>query len=287
MVKPVLLKNIQIQGELSGTINRHGNAQRACCFLQVSPTLPSVSRAVPAGSARRLAPPPANRVPATPSPPRGRPRARRVPSTTSRVRTGGKATTRKRVTYKPVFPSPTLPGEGWAECKLRPPCSQKDFFQIHTACDGEGKVGSLRRSHTPTSTHRLSGVCVWFEQTQVLYRWVEPKICLENTSGAAALPPLGPREPCPPCNPGYRSGNDSACLPCPPGTHSDGTGGKPWLLPWQHASVAVANRGDCAYPRMHRLSRRFGAGAGLRVQMVERAAAQHEELLFQRRQLQV
>ncbi|CAG04166.1 unnamed protein product, partial [Tetraodon nigroviridis] len=224
MVKPVLLKNIQIQGELSGTINRHGNAQRACCFLQVSPTLPSVSRAVPAGSARRLAPPPANRVPATPSPPRGRPRARRVPSTTSRVRTGGKATTRKRVTYKPVFPSPTLPGEGWAECKLRPPCSQKDFFQIHTACDGEGKVGSLRRSHTPTSTHRLSGVCVWFEQTQVLYRWVEPKICLENTSGAAALPPLGPREPCPPCNPGYRSGNDSACLPCPPGTHSDGTG---------------------------------------------------------------
>uniref|UniRef100_A0A672J1D1 Si:dkey-153k10.9 n=1 Tax=Salarias fasciatus TaxID=181472 RepID=A0A672J1D1_SALFA len=88
--------------------------------------------------------------------------------------------------------------EGWAECKLRPPCSEEDYFQIHTACDSEGK-------------------------TQVLYRWVEPKICVENMTGAVELPATGRREPCPPCNPGYYNSNDSTCLPCPPGTHSDGT----------------------------------------------------------------
>ncbi|KAM6985513.1 endosome/lysosome-associated apoptosis and autophagy regulator family member 2-like isoform 2-T2 [Aplochiton taeniatus] len=87
---------------------------------------------------------------------------------------------------------------GSAECKERPPCSEKDYFQIHTACDNEGK-------------------------TRVLYRWVEPKICVENVTGAVTLPPTGEREPCPPCNPGYHNSNNSICFPCPPGTHSDGT----------------------------------------------------------------
>uniref|UniRef100_A0A665V0G9 UPF0577 protein KIAA1324-like n=1 Tax=Echeneis naucrates TaxID=173247 RepID=A0A665V0G9_ECHNA len=88
--------------------------------------------------------------------------------------------------------------EGWAECRVRLPCSEKDYFQIHTACDSEGK-------------------------TQVLYRWVEPKICVENITGSVELPAVGQREPCPPCNPGYYTSNDSTCLPCPSGTHSDGT----------------------------------------------------------------
>ncbi|XP_029598386.1 UPF0577 protein KIAA1324-like isoform X1 [Salmo trutta] len=88
--------------------------------------------------------------------------------------------------------------EGWSQCKERPPCSEKDYFQIHTACDSEGK-------------------------TQVMYRWVEPRICEENVIGAVALPPTGAREACPPCNPGYYNTNDSTCFPCPPGTHSDGT----------------------------------------------------------------
>lgn len=72
--------------------------------------------------------------------------------------------------------------------------------------------------------------CWWpllWLQTQVLYRWVEPKICVENITGAMELPATGQREPCPPCNPGYYNSNDSTCLPCPPGTHSDGTYGKP------------------------------------------------------------
>lgn len=31
--------------------------------------------------------------------------------------------------------------EGWSQCKERPPCSEKDYFQTHTACDSDGKVG--------------------------------------------------------------------------------------------------------------------------------------------------
>ncbi|XP_030628113.1 endosome/lysosome-associated apoptosis and autophagy regulator family member 2 [Chanos chanos] len=88
--------------------------------------------------------------------------------------------------------------EGWAECKERPPCTEKDYFQIHTPCDSDGK-------------------------TQTLYRWVEPKVCLENVTGAVSLPPSGEREDCPPCNPGFYTHNSSTCLPCPPGTFSDGT----------------------------------------------------------------
>lgn len=29
---------------------------------------------------------------------------------------------------------------------MRPPCSEKDYFQIHAACDSEGRVSSLRRA---------------------------------------------------------------------------------------------------------------------------------------------
>ncbi|XP_061922405.1 endosome/lysosome-associated apoptosis and autophagy regulator family member 2-like [Entelurus aequoreus] len=88
--------------------------------------------------------------------------------------------------------------EGWAECKVKLPCSEKDYFQIHTACDNEGK-------------------------TQAEYRWVEPKVCNENATDAVPLPSSGERKPCPPCNPGFYNSNDSTCLPCPPGSHSDGT----------------------------------------------------------------
>ncbi|XP_060759343.1 UPF0577 protein KIAA1324-like homolog isoform X2 [Neoarius graeffei] len=88
--------------------------------------------------------------------------------------------------------------EGWVECKEKPPCSEKDYFQIHTACDANGK-------------------------TQVLYRWVEPKVCLEDVARAVTLPPSGEKEDCPPCNPGFYMHNSSTCLPCPPGTYSNGT----------------------------------------------------------------
>uniref|UniRef100_A0A3Q1GPE9 Tyrosine-protein kinase ephrin type A/B receptor-like domain-containing protein n=1 Tax=Acanthochromis polyacanthus TaxID=80966 RepID=A0A3Q1GPE9_9TELE len=41
--------------------------------------------------------------------------------------------------------------EGWAECKVRPPCSEKDYFQIHTACDSEGKVSRTRTFHVSST----------------------------------------------------------------------------------------------------------------------------------------
>uniref|UniRef100_A0A3B4FHY3 UPF0577 protein KIAA1324-like n=1 Tax=Pundamilia nyererei TaxID=303518 RepID=A0A3B4FHY3_9CICH len=93
--------------------------------------------------------------------------------------------------------SPLFLAEGSGSCKDRPPCSMKDYFQIHTACDQERK-------------------------TQVIYKWVEPKICLENVTGAVTLPPSGEREPCPPCNPGFYNNDTATCSPCPPGTFSDG-----------------------------------------------------------------
>uniref|UniRef100_A0A3P9J1C4 MRH domain-containing protein n=1 Tax=Oryzias latipes TaxID=8090 RepID=A0A3P9J1C4_ORYLA len=152
MVKPVLLRNIQIEGV----------AYTSECF----PCRPGWFSSMPGSSS-----------------------CQPCPSNTYSVKGSSSCT---------PCPEHLYSLEGWAECKVRPPCSESDYFQIHTACDGEGK-------------------------TQVLYRWVEPKICVENITGAAELPATGQREPCPPCNPGYYNSNDSTCSPCPPGTHSDGT----------------------------------------------------------------
>uniref|UniRef100_A0A8C5FYW2 UPF0577 protein KIAA1324-like n=1 Tax=Gouania willdenowi TaxID=441366 RepID=A0A8C5FYW2_GOUWI len=152
MVKPVLIKNIQIEGV----------AYTSECFLC---------------------------RPGWFSPSPGSSSCQPCPSNTYSVKGSSSCET---------CPEHHYSHEGWAECKERPPCSERDYFQIHTACDSEGK-------------------------TQVLYRWVEPKICVENVTGTVSLPATGWREPCPPCNPGYYNSNDSTCLPCPPGTHSDGT----------------------------------------------------------------
>uniref|UniRef100_A0A8C9W3D2 Endosome-lysosome associated apoptosis and autophagy regulator family member 2 n=1 Tax=Scleropages formosus TaxID=113540 RepID=A0A8C9W3D2_SCLFO len=86
---------------------------------------------------------------------------------------------------------------GSAMCREKPACSEKDYFQIHTACDSEGK-------------------------TQIIYKWIEPKICVENVTGAMTLPPSGERKKCPPCNPGFYNNDTATCSPCPPGTFSDG-----------------------------------------------------------------
>uniref|UniRef100_A0A8C2HPK8 KIAA1324 like n=1 Tax=Cyprinus carpio TaxID=7962 RepID=A0A8C2HPK8_CYPCA len=87
--------------------------------------------------------------------------------------------------------------EGSAMCKSRPPCSKKDYIQTYSTCDKDGK-------------------------TQVIYKWVEPQICLAAAAGAVTLPPSGQREPCPPCNPGFYNNGTATCSPCPPGTYSDG-----------------------------------------------------------------
>ncbi|NWV65884.1 K1324 protein, partial [Malurus elegans] len=88
------------------------------------------------------------------------------------------------------------PGSG--SCKPRPPCTDKDFFYTHTTCDAGG-------------------------ETQLMYKWAEPKICSEELPHAAQLPPSGVKTRCPPCNPGFAKGNGSACQPCPYGSYSNGS----------------------------------------------------------------
>lgn len=75
-------------------------------------------------------------------------------------------------------------------------------------------------NHSFCSTSSPS-TAVWF-QTQIIYKWIEPQICLEGVTGAESLPPSGEREPCPPCNPGFYNNDTATCSPCPPGTYSDG-----------------------------------------------------------------
>uniref|UniRef100_A0A8C2AXN7 KIAA1324 like n=1 Tax=Cyprinus carpio TaxID=7962 RepID=A0A8C2AXN7_CYPCA len=102
-----------------------------------------------------------------------------------------------RDTYSGRGASSCTPSEGSAMCKSRPPCSKKDYIQTYSTCDKDGK-------------------------TQVIYKWVEPQICLAAAAGAVTLPPSGQREPCPPCNPGFYNNGTATCSPCPPGTYSDG-----------------------------------------------------------------
>ncbi|NXK18172.1 K1324 protein, partial [Arenaria interpres] len=61
-------------------------------------------------------------------------------------------------------------------------------------------------------------------QTQLMFKWAEPKICSEELPQAAQLPPSGVKTKCPPCNPGFAKSNGSACQPCPYGSYSNGSG---------------------------------------------------------------
>ncbi|KAG7220725.1 hypothetical protein INR49_017839, partial [Caranx melampygus] len=60
------------------------------------------------------------------------------------------------------------PGSG--SCKWRPACTNSDYFYTHTPCDSEGK-------------------------TQLMYKWIEPKICNETAEGAVKLPASGRNKP--------------------------------------------------------------------------------------------
>ncbi|XP_069765172.1 endosome/lysosome-associated apoptosis and autophagy regulator family member 2 [Narcine bancroftii] len=87
--------------------------------------------------------------------------------------------------------------EGSSKCQNRPPCTEKDYFQIHTPCDSERK-------------------------TQMIYKWISPKLCRDNIAKAVKLPPSGEKQPCPPCNPGFYNNDTASCAACPSNTISDG-----------------------------------------------------------------
>ena len=63
-----------------------------------------------------------------------------------------------------------------------------------------------------------------FLQTQLMYKWAQPKICGEDLEGAVKLPASGMKTSCPPCNPGFFKSNSSTCEPCPYGSYSNGSG---------------------------------------------------------------
>uniref|UniRef100_A0A672QFF8 Endosome-lysosome associated apoptosis and autophagy regulator 1 n=1 Tax=Sinocyclocheilus grahami TaxID=75366 RepID=A0A672QFF8_SINGR len=90
-------------------------------------------------------------------------------------------------------------GIGSGTCLQRLPCKTTDYFYTHTTCDSSG-------------------------QTQLMYKWIKPKICSETVEGAVKLPASGEMMACPPCNPGFFSSNTSTCEPCPHGFYSNGTG---------------------------------------------------------------
>ncbi|XP_006039031.1 UPF0577 protein KIAA1324-like, partial [Alligator sinensis] len=92
----------------------------------------------------------------------------------------------------------TYSEQGSAACKPRPPCTDKDYFYTHTACDTNG-------------------------ETQLMFKWAEPKICSEELPDAVNLPPSGVKTKCPPCNPGFFKTNSSTCEPCPYGAYSNGS----------------------------------------------------------------
>ncbi|NXF56208.1 K1324 protein, partial [Oceanites oceanicus] len=100
---------------------------------------------------------------------------------------------------QPCEPATYAAEPGSSSCKPRPPCTDKDYFYTHTACDARG-------------------------ETQLMFKWAEPKICSEELPQAAKLPPSGVKTKCPPCNPGFAKSNGSACQPCPYGSYSNGSG---------------------------------------------------------------
>ncbi|XP_028653915.1 endosome/lysosome-associated apoptosis and autophagy regulator 1 [Erpetoichthys calabaricus] len=87
---------------------------------------------------------------------------------------------------------------GSGTCQKRLSCTEKDYFYIHMPCDVNG-------------------------QTQLMYKWTEPKICSEDISGSVSLPASGEKVDCPPCNPGFFKTNTSSCEACPFGFYSNGT----------------------------------------------------------------
>uniref|UniRef100_A0AAQ4P2U6 Endosome-lysosome associated apoptosis and autophagy regulator 1 n=1 Tax=Gasterosteus aculeatus aculeatus TaxID=481459 RepID=A0AAQ4P2U6_GASAC len=86
---------------------------------------------------------------------------------------------------------------GSGSCKPRPACTNRDYFYTHTPCDSEGT-------------------------TQLMYKWIEPKVCSETVEEAVKLPASGEKQTCPPCNPGFFVTNSSACEPCDKGFYSNG-----------------------------------------------------------------
>ncbi|KFM76151.1 UPF0577 protein-like-like protein, partial [Stegodyphus mimosarum] len=88
--------------------------------------------------------------------------------------------------------------KGSSKCLERPPCTKQDFYEMHTPCDD-------------------------MKMTQIVYKWMEPKICRDDVPTSVPLPTVTEKTPCPPCNPGMEYSNQSMCAFCAKDHYSDGS----------------------------------------------------------------
>ncbi|XP_041460457.1 endosome/lysosome-associated apoptosis and autophagy regulator family member 2-like [Lytechinus variegatus] len=87
---------------------------------------------------------------------------------------------------------------GSRNCTTRKPCTEHDYYKIHTPCNENN-------------------------QTQVKYKWIDPQLCNPNVPPVVQLPTSGKFQACPPCNPGMSISNKTECDYCPSNQFSDGT----------------------------------------------------------------
>ncbi|XP_033608891.1 UPF0577 protein KIAA1324-like homolog [Cryptotermes secundus] len=85
-------------------------------------------------------------------------------------------------------------------CLTRRLCTHSDYYETRTPCDSNN-------------------------QTQEVYKWLQPKTCRDDVPDAVRLPPASEKHECPPCNPGMDYHNGSTCEFCPSNMYSDGRTG--------------------------------------------------------------
>lgn len=108
------------------------------------------------------------------------------------------------------------------------------LFSFYNEWSGR-PCGYLRAASGLTHVFTLGLPCLF--QTQLMYKWIEPKICSETVTGAVNLPASGEKQTCPPCNPGFFVTNSSTCEPCDKGFYSNGTGAASVHSVYMHANM--------------------------------------------------
>ncbi|XP_023609578.1 UPF0577 protein KIAA1324-like [Myotis lucifugus] len=132
----------------------------------------------------------------------------------------------------------TIEEEGSGECMERPPCTTKDYFQIHTPCDEDGKIVFrmhyniviLMSNRPPTSMtgamgSELGRITFVFETLCsadcVLYfmvnrRFINDMVKIYSITATNAVD--GVASSCRACALGSEQ-SGSSCVPCPPGDY--------------------------------------------------------------------
>lgn len=98
---------------------------------------------------------------------------------------------------EPCDPKTQYAPSNSAECKARPPCTEKDYFETHSPCN-ENKT------------------------TKVMYEWVDSSMCNRDSPQSIELPESGVTKECSPCNPGFSLADRGHCVACEKEMYSNG-----------------------------------------------------------------